>query len=374
MVDEAEPGDTGVFTVPLEAVAPETVRGGRIAANGQLVCVAGADLGRVFRVGLQPLQIGRGSAVEINLHAIDVSRRHARIAWTEDGFTLEDQSSANGTFLNGTPVNGTVPLAIGDRVQIGASTILVFTHYDELEARMLQLQKLEAMGQLVGGIAHDFNNALMVIVSNLGYVEDQVISGDQDLRDAIEDIKQAALGASTLAKRLLSFGRREAASDDLVSMAPVAEAVAQMVQRTVGDRIKYVVAADPAADVRGSSDDLQQVLLNLCLNAHDAITGPGRVTIRARVEHLERGAALALHLPGAGDYVELTVTDTGAGMDEATLSHAFEPFFTTKPAGVGTGLGLAMVHNIVRQHGGAVQVESAIGRGTTFRILMPRAT
>ena len=374
MVDELEPGDTGVFTVPLEAVAPETVRGGRITANGQMVCVAGADLGRVFRVGVQPLQIGRGSAVEIDLHAIDASRRHARIAWTEDGFTLEDQQSANGTFLNGTPVSGAVPLAIGDRIQIGASTILVFTHYDELEARMLQLQKLEAMGQLVGGIAHDFNNSLMVVLSNLGYVEDRMGDADEDLREAIEDIKQAATGASTLAKRLLSFGRREAASDDLVSMAPVAEAVAQMVQRTVGDRIQYVVAADPSADVRGSSDDLQQVLLNLCLNARDAIPETGRVTIRAKVTHLERGAALALHLPGAGDYVELTVSDTGTGMDEATLAHAFEPFFTTKPEGVGTGLGLAMVHNIVRQHGGAVEVESAVGRGTTFRMLMPRAT
>jgi len=363
-----------VFSVPLEVMAAETVRGGRIAAAGQLVCVAGPDLGRVFRAGTQDLVIGRGSTTGIGLQAIDVSRRHARIAWTEDGFTLEDLNSANGTFVNGAAIHGAVPLAIGDRIQVGGSTILVFTHYDELEARMLQLQKLEAMGQLVGGIAHDFNNALMVVLSNLGYVEDRMSRADTDLREAIEDIKQAASSASTLARRLLSFGRREAASTDLVSIAPIAESVAAMVQRTVGDRIQYVVAVDPAADVRGSADDLQQVLLNLCLNARDAIPETGRVTIRAKVTHLERGAALALHLPGGGEYVELTVSDTGVGMDEATLAHAFEPFFTTKPADVGTGLGLAMVHNIVRQHGGAVQVESAIGRGTTFRMLLPRAT
>jgi signal transduction histidine kinase len=142
-------------------------------------------------------------------------------------------------------------------------------------------------------------------------------------------------------------------------------------RRQASAKISIVVTVPPELRVRGAHDELQQVLLNLYLNARDAMPNGGRFAIDGRAVQLDAGSALALQLPGAGAYIELVISDTGAGMDEATLARVFEPFFTTKPIGKGTGLGLAMVHGIVRRHGGAIGVTSQPGRGTAFTIHLP---
>jgi signal transduction histidine kinase len=156
-----------------------------------------------------------------------------------------------------------------------------------------------------------------------------------------------------------------------VMLAPLIEKAIATVGRQAGSTLDLSARIPPGLAVLGTNDELYQVLLNLLFNARDAMPDGGSVQIDARAIHFEAAAALARHLAAAGDYVEIAITDSGVGMDEATLARVFEPFFTTKLPGKGTGLGLAMVHNVVRAHGGTVAVESVVKHGTTFRILLP---
>jgi signal transduction histidine kinase len=320
-----------------------------------------------------PATLGRdGSAAAVVLDDPNVSRRHARLALVDNQLVLTDLGSANGTFVNGAPVVEPTVLKVGDRVQLGETTILVLTHHDELEARMRQLQKLEAMERAVGGLAHDFNNVLTVVLAGIQYAE-QLPAGAPELGEVLADLKQAASGASVLARRLLHFRNGAEPAPETVALAALVDETLAMARRVMPARpaIAFTVDVGPQVSVRGSRDELQQVLLNLCLNARDAMPDGGTLTVAAHPVRMARGEAAAHHLPCDGNYVELVVADTGIGMSESTLARAFEPFFTTKPPGQGTGLGLAMVHNIVRRWGGAIHVASIVGRGTTFRIWLP---
>ena len=229
----------------------------------------------------------------------------------------------------------------------------------KLEEQLLQSQKLEAIGRLAGGIAHDFNNLLTAIG---GYSDLLLARDDLDGRSRIEigEIKRAADRAATLTRQLLAFGRKQELKPQVLSLNDVVRETEGMLRRVIGEYIELVTDLAPDLGLaRLDPGQFEQVIVNLALNARDAMPGGGKLTLRT--ENVERERA----------YVALGVRDTGVGMDEDTLAHVFEPFFTTKGE-EGTGLGLATVCGIVEQSGGHVEVSSSPRRGTTFTILLPR--
>jgi signal transduction histidine kinase/ActR/RegA family two-component response regulator len=251
-----------------------------------------------------------------------------------------------------------------------------------LEAQLRQAQKLEAVGRLAGGIAHDFNNLLTVILANAQLVADAL--GDADaaaraLRDDVAEIRRAARSAAALTRQLLAFGRRQALAPRTLDLNVAAASAEHLLRRTIGSDV--VIALDLAPSpcvVRADPTQVEQVLVNLAINARDAMPNGGTLTIGTD-ECAVGGDAAARpceslgappQLPD-GRYAVLWVRDTGHGMDAATLARAFEPFFTTKEHGRGTGLGLATVYGIVTQSGGGVHITSAPGRGTTVAVFLP---
>ena len=352
----------------VEAIEPEQTSRG--ASNAYLVCVSGPDLGTTFLIGSGPVVIGRDKVgVTVRLTETEVSRRHARVEATAAGYRIEDLRSSNGTLLNGARVTRPMPVSVGDRIQIG-KTVLVLTQHDELAERVARMQRLEAMGTLAGGIAHDFNNALSVIVANLDLVASELPPDGDGVR-GLDEIRAATTSATALARRLLRLGRPEQLPFAAVDLAELAARTVAMARKRTTAPIEVVVNV-PALFAVGSYEELHQVLYNLCINAFDAMPGGGRLVVSGRSLVIKSEEALARQLRAAGAYVELSVTDNGCGMDEATLARAFEPFFTTKPRDQGTGLGLAMIHASIRRHHGAIDVLSAVGAGTTFRIVLPR--
>jgi PAS domain S-box-containing protein len=246
------------------------------------------------------------------------------------------------------------------------------TSRKQLEQRLLQSQKMEAIGHLAGGVAHDFNNILASIMLHLGLLE-QHPTLDHETRRSLQDIGKESQRAANLTRQLLMFSRRSVMQTRVLDLSDLVTNLLKMLRRLIGEHISLrfdskeglpAIVADPGM--------IEQVLLNLCVNARDAMppTG-GTVTIRLETVTLDDLAAQSQSGGRPGRFVCLSVADTGCGMDERVLPHIFEPFFTTKEAGKGTGLGLATVHGIVGQHQGWVQVESRVGQGSTFRVFLP---
>jgi PAS domain S-box-containing protein len=242
------------------------------------------------------------------------------------------------------------------------------------DEQLRQAQKMEAIGRLAGGVAHDFNNLLMAIH---GYADLMVASfAEEDPRrsDAVEIVK-AADRAAGLTRQLLAFSRRQVITQQAVALDQLVESMGNMLQRLIGPNIEIHTEIWPdLAPVLADSTQVEQILVNLVVNGRDAMPSGGTITIELRNIELDR-IGIAAH-PGLqpGDYVEMVVSDTGTGMDAETASRIFEPFFTTKEGTKGTGLGLATVYGIVQQNGGAIEVHSRLGHGTTFYIYLPRAT
>ena len=235
-----------------------------------------------------------------------------------------------------------------------------------LEVELRQAQKMEAVGQLAGGIAHDFNNLLTAILAG-GELAREALDGHPARAD-VEEIVAAARRGAALTRRVLAFSRRSAAETRVFDVSEMVLAAEKLLRRLLGEQVEITAEVEPRCFVRADPALLEQAVVNLALNARDAMPRGGRLEIRVR--RSPPGAARDPGLP-AGPLVELEVADTGVGMDEATRARIFEPFFTTKPDGKGTGLGLSTVYAAVRQAGGLVRVESAPGRGTTFRLHLP---
>jgi two-component system cell cycle sensor histidine kinase/response regulator CckA len=241
-----------------------------------------------------------------------------------------------------------------------------------LEDQFRQAQKMEAVGRLAGGVAHDFNNLLMVIS---GYAEVVLaeLGPHHLLRDKALAIQQASDRATTLTRQLLAFSRKQLLELKVVDVNAIVSDMERLLRPLIGEDVEFLTSlTNEAAHTRADAGQLEQVLMNLVVNAKDAMSGGGTLTIQTERMVVDDGHRRGATFIRPGDYVMLSVSDTGMGMDKETQSRIFEPFFTTKEKGKGTGLGLSTVYGIVKQSGGYVMVQSEEGRGTTFHIYLPR--
>ncbi|HEX5426499.1 MAG TPA: response regulator [Candidatus Acidoferrales bacterium] len=240
-----------------------------------------------------------------------------------------------------------------------------------LETQIHQLRRFEAIGRLAGGIAHDFNNLIGAI---LGFAElgQEELADDHPTRKRLQKICEQAKRAGALTHQLLAFARRQVIQPRNLDINTVIKETISLLGRLIGEHIRIEpVLSDDLAPAWADGTQVEQVIMNLCLNARDAMPQGGRITIRTRNFVIRPGDAVPQIYYRAGNYVLVTIADTGIGMNQETLEHIFEPFFTTKEVGKGTGLGLPTVYGIVKQHGGIVDVESKLGVGTEFRVYLP---
>ncbi len=243
-----------------------------------------------------------------------------------------------------------------------------------LEQHVQQLQKFEAIGRLAGGIAHDFNNALGAILGWAELAHGEAKAGSR-LQERLHKILDQTQRAARLTAQLLAFARRQVLQPRKIDLNALVEEETGLLQTMIGEQIE--VRTLPAPDLHVASADptqMEQVIMNLCLNARDAMPNGGQLTIETRNIEIRAESCHLYAYSKPGTYVLLRVSDTGTGMDSATSERIFEPFFTTKGVGKGTGLGLATVYGIVKQHGGFINVESELGRGTTFQVFLPSDT
>jgi PAS domain S-box-containing protein len=295
-----------------------------------------------------------------------------------DNRTREKHIIGVGRTVRARKKDGTIfpmELAVGEDSDVGPNRIFTgfirdLTAREKMEEEVRQAQKMEAIGQLTGGLAHDFNNLLTAISGNLEMLEPSV-AGEENQELLREAQEATALGAQ-LAQRLLAFGRRTPLRPQAIDLNAVALGMAELLRRTLGEAITLDTILAPGLPLTmADPGQVENVLLNLAINARNAMPEGGRFIIETRRIALDDDYA-DRHLEiTPGDYVSLAVTDTGTGMTEEVQRRAFEPFYTTKGPGAGSGLGLSMVHGFVKQSGGHVQIDSELGCGTTIRVYLP---
>jgi two-component system cell cycle sensor histidine kinase/response regulator CckA len=257
----------------------------------------------------------------------------------------------------------------------GGKAVLYLVDVSEqkaLETKFAQSQKMQAVGQLAGGVAHDFNNLLTVIIGNCEFLLMRHQAGDPSFKE-INEVHQNALRAAALVSQLLAFSRKQTMQPKVLALGDVVGELAQMLRRLVGEGITLNVEREPELwSVHADEAQLGNAIINLVVNARDAMPSGGTVTIHTANYIASSASALGTAIMPAGEYVRIEVADTGTGMSKEIQSKIFDPFFTTKPVGQGTGLGLATVYGIVKQSGGFIDVDSEVGKGTRFSIFLPR--
>ncbi|HKB58226.1 MAG TPA: response regulator [Lacunisphaera sp.] len=257
------------------------------------------------------------------------------------------------------------------RVERMVGVAVDITDRKQLEGQLMQAQKMEAIGQLAGGIAHDFNNTLTVIN---GYAKLMLDMGDQTLiaQERLRMIYTAGMRVGNLTRQLLLFSRKHAVNKDVLELNELIEEIAKMLGRLIGEDVNLELRLGPTPRfVTSDPSMLEQVLMNLAVNARDAMPGGGHLTIATELRSISAAAAAENPARRAGEFVCLSVRDTGNGIPPEILPRIFEPFFTTKAIGVGTGIGLATVFGIVQEHQGWIEVETAVGAGTCFQVFLP---
>jgi two-component system cell cycle sensor histidine kinase/response regulator CckA len=309
------------------------------------------DIYYLFRK--QPIRAGGTQACELRMVTIDGTAFWAHLQAT----VVQDEGNA--------PVCHLVMTDITERKQAE-------TEREKLEEQLRASQKMEAIGNLAGGIAHDFNNLLSVILCCADFAMAGVREDDRT-RDELLEVKKAGERAVALTRQLLAFSRKQMLQPVVLNLNEIAAGVDKMLRRILGEDIDYVqVLAPDLGAVRADPGQIEQVLINLVVNARDAMPTGGKLTIETSNVDLDEEYAARHVAMKPGPYVRFAVSDTGCGMDTATQARIFEPFFTTKDKGKGTGLGLSTVYGIVAQSGGTIWVYSEPGQGTTFKIYLPR--
>jgi signal transduction histidine kinase len=322
---------------------------------------------------LVDVTLGRSSGIEVLQKAIDAGCQAPIVLLAEHGEGERDTEALRlgaADFL----VKGETTAPQLRRAVIHAiERARVSRALRESEARLLQAERTESLGRLAGGIAHDFNNLLTGILSCTSTLEQQ-IEPDHPARKPIDDVRRTAELAARLARQLLAYGGRQTIEPAEIDLNRVVEGLAEMLRRLVGDHLTFEVATTRGLPhVVADRSQMEQVVMNLVLNARDATPPGGRITIRTGTRMISEAEAERERLDRGGEYVWVSVEDTGCGMSSEVMARAFEPFFTTKPKGSGTGLGLATAYGSVAQSGGFMRVRSELGVGTTMTALLPRS-
>ncbi|MFH1131210.1 MAG: ATP-binding protein, partial [Pseudomonadota bacterium] len=322
----------------------------------------------------QDTLIGRDACADVNLADAAVSRQHALIRQIAPGeFTIEDLDSRNGTIVNGARVK-THTLKFGEKIQIGSRTLFLFTQRHEIEEHLLHSQKMESIGRLARGIAHDYNNLLSAVLFSINYLESLFEKQGFDKEQAYESLANAKIALKQLTgltSQLSKFARHGKLEDEPIDFSAVVHEVVGLFQRTFDRSIQIQKDIEPNLVVVGEASKLNQVVMNLCMNALDAMPQGGILSIKVEEWTVERQQLCTFGYMPPGSHVVLSVTDNGVGIDPEIQEKIFEPFFTTKGPTKGTGLGLALVYGIVKNHGGHVEVQSELKKGSTFRVYLP---
>src|SRR3954462_13019495 len=338
----------------------------------RLIAIAGSQAGRKFKIG-EYAMIGRSSEASVTLEDPEVSRNHARVSKSDLGaYLLEDMGSRNGTQVNGVPIQKQF-LSFGDKIQVGPHVMLLFAPFDPIEDQLLQRQRLEALGRVGAGVAHDLNNMLGAIGASIDYLSKlpaERTLNSEEVRECFEDIRLASSQASELTRGILKFARGRAQAHSPVVLSGLCSDVMRLIRHTFDRAIHIESKIYPGLSVRGDQAELHQVLMNLCLNARDAMPHGGVLRVSASAVTPDT-VGLPERLNSAMPQLVLCVEDTGVGMDEATRARIFEAFFTTKREGAGFGLGLATVKEVIAFHGGQIKIESKEGEGTRFLVFLP---